>query len=483
MAACIDPKLGEYHQVATAAGPSKSAAEVDVSWANHVDHSEQPRFDRSKRERDRLATCPDNDDNVDCPDCRNGRSRHEKKSCSRSSCTGTCSVQVGADVNVNRDTMDASETRDNCEIIGHEGNGNGNRIDRRVHMSEGALSNRRRIEERGKLLGRNCTSEIILADAECRDARETRAIRRAIRVPIAAANDHHVNNPAESASYSSQGADKAIGGSRKCGRSGHIDSRKDDCDEVEPMEIDNSPRSRAYSRGNDVVESAASTTAHRREALWGEASRKIGDANADARSPGRTRVNADGSACSADRADSASVIARYAPERQKRTDATRRCDNCGRSHSPHDRHSPRATRRQQPPPDYPNRGDAVPDPRIDAVDRDPPIGGRPMAAAMMLHRSRSLPRLSIHDSGVACSDHVPAPPGHTHAPASRQLVADLRQLLTLKQHYYPEGGWGWVILLVGLLVQILSHGAHGSVGVFLEHVAAKFGPRVYLQAG
>lgn len=99
----------------------------------------------------------------------------------------------------------------------------------------------------------------------------------------------------------------------------------------------------------------------------------------------------------------------------------------------------------------------------------------------LLCRARSLPRLSVHDSGVACSEQSPAA-GHPHN-SKQQLAADLRQLHTLKQHYYPEGGWGWVVLLVGMLVQMLSHGVHGSSGILLRHVADKFGQRVYLETG
>lgn len=100
----------------------------------------------------------------------------------------------------------------------------------------------------------------------------------------------------------------------------------------------------------------------------------------------------------------------------------------------------------------------------------------------LLCRSRSLPRLSVHDSGVACSGNEQSPAAGHHN-SKQQLAADLRQLHTLKQHYYPEGGWGWVVLLVGMLVQMLSHGVHGSSGILLRHVADKFGQRVYLETG
>ncbi|XP_015171178.1 PREDICTED: monocarboxylate transporter 12-like [Polistes dominula] len=38
---------------------------------------------------------------------------------------------------------------------------------------------------------------------------------------------------------------------------------------------------------------------------------------------------------------------------------------------------------------------------------------------------------------------------------------------TIKQHYYPESGWGWVIVVTGVMVQILATGIHGAVGAWL----------------
>ena len=108
--------------------------------------------------------------------------------------------------------------------------------------------------------------------------------------------------------------------------------------------------------------------------------------------------------------------------------------------------------------------------KFDKGEEAPPV-------AALLYRSRSLPQLSAHDSGMGSgNEQVPGRP-------SSRLVADLRQLLTLKQHYYPEGGWGWVIIVVGVLVQILAHGMHGAVGTLLLQAATRFGPPIYLQAG
>lgn len=60
------------------------------------------------------------------------------------------------------------------------------------------------------------------------------------------------------------------------------------------------------------------------------------------------------------------------------------------------------------------------------------------------------------------------------APYSVRLVADLRQLLTLRQHYYPEGGWGWVLVVVCFIIQSITHGLHLAVGVFVLALQREF---------
>lgn len=38
---------------------------------------------------------------------------------------------------------------------------------------------------------------------------------------------------------------------------------------------------------------------------------------------------------------------------------------------------------------------------------------------------------------------------------------------TIRQHYYPESGWGWVVVVTGVMVQILATGIHWAVGAWL----------------
>ena len=47
----------------------------------------------------------------------------------------------------------------------------------------------------------------------------------------------------------------------------------------------------------------------------------------------------------------------------------------------------------------------------------------------------------------AMNKHIPALRGYTTGKTA-----------TFRQHYYPEGGWGWVITIAALIVQILTTG-------------------------
>ena len=47
----------------------------------------------------------------------------------------------------------------------------------------------------------------------------------------------------------------------------------------------------------------------------------------------------------------------------------------------------------------------------------------------------------------------------------------LRELKTLKQHYYPEGGWGWVVVAVACCVHLLVNGTR----IVLATIIISFG--------
>lgn len=54
---------------------------------------------------------------------------------------------------------------------------------------------------------------------------------------------------------------------------------------------------------------------------------------------------------------------------------------------------------------------------------------------------------------------------------------------TIKQHYYPEGGWGWVVVFCALVVQILSHGLHMAYGVIMQESFRRFSQATFIESG
>ena len=56
---------------------------------------------------------------------------------------------------------------------------------------------------------------------------------------------------------------------------------------------------------------------------------------------------------------------------------------------------------------------------------------------------------------------------------------DEKTLRTLKAHYYPEGNWGWIVLLVGIISQTVNHGLHLSYGIFFLKLINTFETGIY----
>lgn len=54
------------------------------------------------------------------------------------------------------------------------------------------------------------------------------------------------------------------------------------------------------------------------------------------------------------------------------------------------------------------------------------------------------------------------------------LALDKRKVITLTRHYYPENGWGYVIVTCSVMVNILCHGLQLSAGVIMVPAAVKF---------
>lgn len=69
--------------------------------------------------------------------------------------------------------------------------------------------------------------------------------------------------------------------------------------------------------------------------------------------------------------------------------------------------------------------------------------------------------------------HLPS--CHHKGPVSRiSSISATSTQSTIKQHYYPEGGWGFVVVIVSTLVAVLNHGLHMSSGVILLGMMSRF---------
>lgn len=53
-------------------------------------------------------------------------------------------------------------------------------------------------------------------------------------------------------------------------------------------------------------------------------------------------------------------------------------------------------------------------------------------------------------------------------------ATNARKKVTLKRHYYPEGNWGYVVLIVAIIVQLLCHGLQLGFGVLMIPTINKY---------
>ncbi|XP_031333912.1 uncharacterized protein LOC116163924 [Photinus pyralis] len=54
------------------------------------------------------------------------------------------------------------------------------------------------------------------------------------------------------------------------------------------------------------------------------------------------------------------------------------------------------------------------------------------------------------------------------------IPLDARKATTLRRHYYPEGGWGWVIIVCAVLLNVVNHGLQLSCAQLTRPAADKF---------
>jgi hypothetical protein len=56
---------------------------------------------------------------------------------------------------------------------------------------------------------------------------------------------------------------------------------------------------------------------------------------------------------------------------------------------------------------------------------------------------------------------------------------DEKTIKRLKSHYYPEGGWGYLIALISCVVHMTNHGLQNSFSVFSVKIHDTFGTTQY----
>ena len=61
---------------------------------------------------------------------------------------------------------------------------------------------------------------------------------------------------------------------------------------------------------------------------------------------------------------------------------------------------------------------------------------------------------------------MPPMPSVTSVATKRKRKEEMKQA-TIRQHYYPEGGWGFVVVIVAVIVQIITHGLQLSFGILI----------------
>ncbi|CAG7725347.1 unnamed protein product, partial [Allacma fusca] len=102
------------------------------------------------------------------------------------------------------------------------------------------------------------------------------------------------------------------------------------------------------------------------------------------------------------------------------------------------------------------------------------------------HRQRKLSvisngRVFTHGRGYHLHNHC-----HRHQGVGRDNSTSAQSnssTSTITQHYYPEGGWGYIVLITAVLSHVLMCGLNLCAGLMIWAIMSKFGSDVKSEAG
>uniref|UniRef100_T1JMV0 Monocarboxylate transporter n=1 Tax=Strigamia maritima TaxID=126957 RepID=T1JMV0_STRMM len=124
----------------------------------------------------------------------------------------------------------------------------------------------------------------------------------------------------------------------------------------------------------------------------------------------------------------------------------------------------------------------LPDGSIASDDTNPrgPSAPCPHHAPFSRHES-SQSALSCQSSTTTGSGLQPTSP-RRNAHMINTPVHEARASATIRQHYYPEGGWGWLITACVFMVHVLTTGMQLSYGILLVEIVRHFGSEYITEA-
>ncbi|RZF40082.1 hypothetical protein LSTR_LSTR002485 [Laodelphax striatellus] len=109
-----------------------------------------------------------------------------------------------------------------------------------------------------------------------------------------------------------------------------------------------------------------------------------------------------------------------------------------------------------------------------SVSAAPQSSDRQKCDATVSYQRRATMIAGDADSGLATCSELPSCSEAYCQELAAAVAASRKPAPTLKQHYYPEGGWGWFVVFIAVVVQVLTHGLHMGIGVLLPEVGNRF---------